>query len=139
MTPSKAPLPFLGTWKLSKCETSRPDLPHLTSGITTFTQKEDGIHYTSESVWSDGRSTKTSYISQMDGDWCPVSGSTMTDSLSLRRQEDGSLDSRMKKGGVDVGTVRATVSADGRIMTGHWGFVGPGGATVTWKTTAERQ
>ena len=24
MTPSKAPLPFLGTWKLTKCESSRP-------------------------------------------------------------------------------------------------------------------
>jgi hypothetical protein len=114
-------------------------LPHITSGITTFTQKEDGIHYRSDNVWSDGRSSKVSCISQLDGNWCPVTGSMMSDSLCLRRQEDGSLESRMKKGGVDVGTVRATISADGRTMTGHWEFAGPGGATVTWKTTAERQ
>lgn len=139
MTPSKAPLPFLGTWKLSKCESSRPDLPHFVSGITIFTQKADGIHYSNDGVWSDGRSSKVSYITQLDGNWCPVVGSTITDSVSLRREEDGSLESRMKKGGVDVGTVRATISPDGRTMTGHWEFSGPGGTTITWKTTADRQ
>jgi hypothetical protein len=139
MTPSKSPLPILGTWKLSKCETSRPDLPHMTSAVTTFTQEKDGIQYSNDGVWSDGRRSKVSYITQLDGSWCPVTGSTLTDSISLRRLEDGSLESRMKKGGADVGNVRATVSADGRTMTGHWELVGPGGTTVTWKTTAERQ
>jgi hypothetical protein len=41
MTPSKAPLPFLGAWKLTTTESSRPDLPHPASGLTTFTQEED--------------------------------------------------------------------------------------------------
>ena len=45
MTPAKAPLPFLGTWKLTNCKSSRPDLPHPTSGSTTFTQEGSNIHY----------------------------------------------------------------------------------------------
>jgi len=71
MTPSKAPLPFLGTWRLTKCETSRPDLPHPTSGITTFTQKEDAVHYSNEGVWSDGRTAKVGAVLQMDGNKVP--------------------------------------------------------------------
>ena len=139
MTPSRAPLPFLGTWKLTKCETSRPDLPHPTSGITTFTQKEDAVHYSNEGVWSDGRTAKVGAVLQMDGNWSAVTGSLLADSLSFRTLGDGSFEAKMKKGGVDVGTSRSTVSADGRIMTGHWEVVGPGGTSLTWKTTSERQ
>ena len=130
MTPSKAPLPFLGTWKLTKCESSRPDLPHPTSGTTTFTQKEDGIHYSNEGVWSDGRTAKASAVLQPDGSWCPITGSLMTDSLSLHLGS-GSVEAKMRKGGVDVGTNRSTFSADGRTMTGHWEIVGPGGTTMS--------
>jgi hypothetical protein len=139
MTPSKAPLPFLGTWRLTKCESSRPDLPHPISGITTFTQEEDAVHYTNDGVWSDGRTAKVNAVLQMDGNWCPVTGSLVTDSLSFQRLTGGSFEVKMKKGGVDVGTTRTTVSADGRTMTGDWEFAGPGGATITWKTTSDRQ
>lgn len=139
MTPSKAPLPFLGTWKLTTCESSRPDLPHPASSITTFTQEEDAIHYQSDGVWSDGRVAKVTAILQMDGSWCPVTGSLLTDSLSFQRLEGATFEAKMRKGGVDVGTTRSTVSPDGRTMTGHWELVGIGGVTVTWNTTSERQ
>jgi len=75
----------------------------------------------------------------MDGNWSPVTGSLLADSLSFRTLGDGSFEAKMKKGGVDVGTSRSSVSADGRIMTGHSEVVGPGGASLTWETTSERQ
>ena len=139
MTPAKAPLPLLGTWSLTKCEASRPDLPHPTSGITTFTQHENAVHYNNAGIWSDGRTAKVSAILQMDGSWCPVTGSLLADSLSFRQLGGGSFEANMKKGGVEVGTSRFTVSTDGRTMTGHWEIVGPGGTSLTWLTTAERQ
>jgi len=138
MTPSKAPLPFLGTWKLTKCESSRPDLPHPTSSITTFTLKDDAIHYTSDGVWSDGRASKVIAVIPMDGSWCPVSGSMLADSLSLQI-EGSSIAGKMRKAGVDVGTTRSTASADGRTMVGRWELVGPGGVTVIWDTASARQ
>ncbi len=139
MTPSKAPLSFLGIWKLTKCEASRPELPHPTAGITTFAQEGDAVRYSNEGVWSDGRTAKVSAVLKMDGSWCPVTGSLMTDSLSFRQLEDGSLEVKMRRGGVNVGTNHTTVSADGRSMTGHWELVGPAGGTATWTTTSERQ
>ena len=139
MTASKAPHPSLGTWKLTKCETSRPDLPHPVSGIVTITEEGDTIHYDDDHVWSDGQTSKASVVYKVDGNWWPVTGSTLIDSLSARRLEDGSSVAKMKKDGVDVGTVRARVSEDGRTLIRHWEFVGPGDTTVTWKTTTERQ
>jgi hypothetical protein len=139
MTPSKAPLPFLGTWKLTKCESSHPDLPHPASGITTFTQEEDAIHYGAETTWSDGRTVKASALLKLDGTWCPVTGSQVADSLSLRLLENGAPDVKMRKGGADVGKTHSTYSANGRTMTGHWEITGPGGKTITWTTTSERQ
>ncbi len=139
MTPSKAPLPLIGTWKLSKCETSRPDLPYPTGGITKFTQQGDAIDYSNDAVWSDGRTAKVTALLKLDGSWCPVTGSMVADSLSLQDQAaDGSFVVKIRKGGADVGSTRSTYSADGRTMTGYWTMAAPGG-TMTWTTTLERQ
>ena len=139
MTPSKAPLPFLGTWKLTKCETSRPDLPYPSAGITTFSQEEDAIHYSNDGIWSDGRMTKVTAVFQMDGNWYPLTGSMLADSLSFRRLDDGSFEAKGKRAGVDALTSRSRVSADGQTMTGHWDLAGPDGIAITWETTSSRQ
>ena len=139
MTPSKAPLPFLGTWRLTKVETSRPDLPHPQSGVTTFTQENDIIQYTNDGVWTDGRRTKVTAVLQLDGSLCPITNSMVADALTLRVLDDGTLEVKMKRGGVDVGTNQTSVSPDGRTMTGQWDLVGPGGTKITWNTTQERQ
>ena len=139
MTAAKAPLPFLGTWKLTKCEPTRPDLPHPVSGIATATEEADGIHFKSEGTWSDGRAVKTSAVYKMDGNWYPVTGSLVTDSISVRRLDDLSWEGRLRKNGVDAGTQLFAVSADRRTMTTQVDVVGPGGAVISWKTTQERQ
>jgi hypothetical protein len=64
MAPSKASLAFLGTWKLVKCECSQPNLPHPISGITTFTEEEDAIHYSNDGAWSNGRTVKVSDLAR---------------------------------------------------------------------------
>jgi hypothetical protein len=139
MTPSKAPLPFLGTWKLVKSESSHPHLPHPTGGITTFTQEEDTIQYSNEGIWSNGQTVKVSADLQLDGTWRPVTGSMLADSLSSHRLEDGSVETAMQKGGVSVGTNRLKVSDDGQSLTTHWELAGPGGIPIIWNLTLERQ
>ncbi|MGP0074356.1 MAG: hypothetical protein ACLPWF_20770 [Bryobacteraceae bacterium] len=138
MRSSKATFPLLGTWKITKGESSRPELPHPVSGSTTFAQEDDAIHYSTDGVWSGGRTSHVSAILRLDGNWSPLTGSLVADALSFRPLADGSFEARMRKGDLDVGTGRFTVSADGRTMTGSWEFFGARG-TVTWKTTSERQ
>jgi hypothetical protein len=133
----------LGTWKLVACESSHPDLPHPTSGITSFTQDENAIHYANDGVWSDGRNSNAKADVQLDGNWYPVSGSLLADSLSLRRLEGGSseasFEANMRKNGLDVGSARLTISPDGKTQTALWEIAGPGGTAIKWTTRSERQ
>jgi len=137
MTPAKAPLPFLGTWKLTSCESSHPDMPHPASGTTTFTEEKGSIRYRSKTVWSDGRKTSVQAILKLDGSWCPITGSLIADSISVESIPNG-LVAKLRKADVDTGTTRSTVSSDGRTTNGVWEMVGPGGIAMTWKTTSAR-
>ena len=138
MTPSKSPLPILGTWKLTSCESSRPDLPHPVSGITVFTQEGNTIHYSNDGVWSNGRISTASAVLELGDNWYPISGSLLADSLSLRLLPDGSYEARGRKGEIDVLTLHSSISADGRTMTGEWHVAGVGEEAITWRTTSER-
>lgn len=139
MTPATAPIPFLGTWKITKVEASRPDLPHPVSGVTKTTQESDGVHMSSEATWSDGRVVKTTAVYKLDGNWYPVTGSPLADSVSVRVIEGGALEAKLRKGGVDVGTQRVTVSADGRTLTADANIADPQGTPISWKTTSARE
>jgi hypothetical protein len=139
LLPSKAPLPFLGTWKLTKCEPTRPDLPHPLTGTAKATQGDDGVHLDTEGTFSDGRAVKTSTVVQLDGMWYPVTGNPLYDSVSGRRLDQFSIEARYRKGGADVGKQITTVSADGKTLTAQVELSGPGGVAIAWKSTSERQ
>jgi len=123
---------------MTSCETSHPEFPYPKSSLTTFAQQQDGIHYKAESTWSDGRSTAVEVLFKMDGSWCPLVGSALADSVSLRSLDDGSFEGTMKKGGIESGKNRMRVSADGQRMNTEWHIADPGGVTITWKTTSQR-
>lgn len=139
MIPFEAEFPLAGKWKLTSCETSRPDLPQPASLATTFALKEGLVHYANDVVWSDGRAASVSAVVSLDGSWFPLQGSFLSDSLSLHRLEDGSFEAKTRKGGADVGTTRYTVSSDGQTLTGHWTVKGPFGNVTTLTVISERQ
>lgn len=115
-----------------------PDVPYPTSGITMFSQEDDGLHYSFDGVYSQGRAVKVTLAAQLDGNWYPVVGSQVADSISFRLREDGSIESRLKKDGKDVGANYGSVSVDGQLLTLRWELIAPTGATITWVTTSER-
>jgi hypothetical protein len=138
MTPSRAPLRFLGTWRVTQSDSSRPDLPYPKSGLTTFTQEADSVHYEAETLWSDGCSSQVKATLKLDGSWCPVTGSSVADSVSFRADGD-SFDVEMRKHNAEAGTNRTTISSTGRTMTTRWEIPCPDGETIVWKTASERQ
>jgi hypothetical protein len=140
MTPSQAKsLPILGTWKMVSCQASRPDLPHPTSSTTTFAERDGGIDYHAETVWSDGRTTSARAILHLDGRWCAVEGSALADEASLQALDSGAFEGCMRKGEAVVGSSHTTVSADGQTLTTRWEVAGPGGVTMVWTTVSARQ
>jgi hypothetical protein len=138
MTPAPAPIFLIGTWKAIQVEPSRPDLPHPVGGTVTNVQQDDGIHMTSQATWSDGRAVTTTAAFKMDGEWYPVTGSPLADSVSVRRVDDRTMIATLRKGGVNCGTQRVVVSADGRTLTVEADVMAPGGVALSWKTISER-
>ncbi len=138
MTPSRAPLRFLGTWRIKQCESSQPELAHPTSGVTSFTQEGDVVHYENQSTWSDGRSSQVSASLRLDGSWCPVNGSSLTDSVSFRSNGD-SFEATMRQQDKPAGSNRTRVSPTGRTMTSEWEIPTPDGQTIVWKMIFERE
>ena len=139
MTAARATLPLSGLWKLTKCESSRPELPHPTAGTAEFTQHDDGIHYINHSEWSHGQITESRVVFHFDGNWYPVAGALMFDSMSGQHLPDGSFEIKMRKGEANFGGCRCRVSPDAKLLTADWELVLPGGVAVTWKTTSEQQ
>ena len=139
MTPAKSPYPFLGTWRLTSCETSHPNLPHPKSSVTTFAEQKDGIQYRADTTWSDGRTTTAHGVFAIDGGWSAVTGSAIADSVSLRILDDGSIEGRLKKHDRETGRSETTVSADRTTMHTLWEVTVPGGVAITWNTTSIRQ
>ena len=140
MTPAKATsLPIIGTWKMVSCETSHPHLPHPSGSTTTFAERGGGLDYLAETVWSDGRASTTRVLFHLDGRWCPLEGSPLADSVSLKMLGDGSFEGHMKKGDAAAGKNYATVSADGKTLTTRWEMAGPGNITIVWTTVSARQ
>ena len=82
---------------------------------------------------------KTSVVYKLDGNWYPVTGSPVADSVSVRVFEGGAFEAKLRKGGVDVGTQRVTVSADGRTLTMDASIIGPQGTPLAWKTISTRE
>lgn len=138
MTPSRAPLRFLGTWRVTQCESSRPDLPFPKSGIASFTQEGEAVYYENETTWSDGRFSRVTALLRLDGSWCSVTGSALADSASLQSNGD-SFSVQMQNQGKEAGTNRTTVSSSGRTMVSSWELPTPDGDKMVWKVTSERE
>ena len=138
MKPAKALLPFLGTWKMTASESTMPDVPYPTAGITTFSQEEDGLHYSFDGVYSQGRAVKVTLVAHLDGNWYPAVGSQVADTISFSIRENGTIEARLKKNGKEVGSNFGSVSVDGQLFTLRWELIAPNGATITWVTTSER-
>jgi hypothetical protein len=132
-------LPIFGTWKMVSCETSHPHLPHPSTSTTTFAERDSGIDYRAETVWSDGRASSTHTVFHLDGRWCPLEGSPLADSASLKALGDGTFDGRMKKGDATVGSNHSAMSADGQTLTTRWEVAGPGNVMLVWTTVSTRQ
>lgn len=139
MTPSKAPLRFLGTWRLTKCESSHPDRPCPKSRLTTFTQQADFVHYESETVWSDGHTSQVATALHIDGSPSAVTGSALADSANFSITGDSTFKAFLQKEGLDAGTYSASVSSTGRVMNERWELKDPSGSPTIWNIASERQ
>jgi hypothetical protein len=111
--------PFTGAWTLNLLESKLPP-PLPRSQIVHIKANRTGIHVREEIVNEDGQPMTVTVKAKFDGKDYPASGSPFADSVTYQRIDSHTLKGVVKKAGKVVTTETATVSADGRTLTGAY-------------------
>src|SRR6266436_1509073 len=109
--------PTAGTWKLNPAKSKYSPGPAPQSATMTYEDTADGIKRTGENVLPDGTKTSFEYTAKYDGKDYPVTGSDTYDAVALKRVNDHTVETTLKKSGKVMTTGRRVVSKDGKTMT----------------------
>ena len=109
--------PAIGTWKLNPTKSAYVPGPKPKSATITYEETADGIKRTGESADAEGKASSFTYTAKYDGKDYPVSATDLYDTISIKRINDHTVESTLKKSGKVVRKARRVVSKDGRTMT----------------------
>ena len=112
-------VPAIGGPERKLAEISAHLMPCAPSGVRAITYEEtaDGIKRTGQSVDAEGKTTSFEYTAKYDGKEYPVTGSDLYDTISIKRINDHTVESTLKKSGKMTSKARRVVSKDGKTMT----------------------
>jgi hypothetical protein len=106
-----------GTWKLNVAKSKYTPGPPPKSATITYEETVDGIKRTGGSVDAGGKTTPFEYNAKYDGKDYPVTGQDLYDTITIKRIDDQTAESTLKKSGKAVSNVRRVISKDGKVMT----------------------
>lgn len=109
--------PEIGTWKLNLAKSKYSPGPAPKSQTATFAAAGQGVKVTTDGVAADGSKTAQSYTANYDGKDVPLTGSTTSDTVSLKRINATTVERTDKKAGKVVQTLTRVISADGKTLT----------------------
>ena len=131
--------PVAGTWKLNLAKSTFGGGPALKSQIRTYSQSAQGITLKMTTVSADGKETTTQTTYRLDGKDYPSMGNPDFDSLSGMRIDTNATEFALKRAGKRVGTIRRTVSKDGRTLTLNIVITNANGVQLSQLTVFDKQ
>jgi len=106
----------MGTWKLNEAKSKlSPTAPKNTTVV--YDAAGGNVKVTVEGVAPDGKPTHSEWTGKFDGKDHPVTGDPNSDTRSLKKIDDRTLELTVKKGGRVTTSGRIVVSADGKTRT----------------------
>jgi hypothetical protein len=111
------PDPAIGTWTLNVAKSKYNPGPAPRSQTRTYEEAAQGVTWTSKTVAADGSERSVQCTFKFDGKDYPVTGSSIYDTLSLKRINARAVAFTGKKAGRVTETGTRKVSADGKAMT----------------------
>src|SRR5262249_6707189 len=109
--------PSAGAWELNPAKSKYSPGPAPPSATTTYEENARGLKHTGANHLPDGTKTRFEYTAKYDGKDHPVTGTDRYDAVALKRINDRTVDSTLKKSGKVITTSRRVVSKDGKTMT----------------------
>jgi hypothetical protein len=107
----------LGTWILNVDKSQYSPGPKPKSQTRVYEVVKDGLKATVKTVQPDGRTTTIEYTTKYDGLEYPVSGSSTTDAIAMRRLSPFMTEGVLSHAGKTTGITRRVIAVDGKTMT----------------------
>lgn len=118
--PAYAQDAHVGTWKQNFAKSKAdpaPTAPQPQSIVRTYETFGDGLKFTAVTVSADGKKTTSTYSAHYDGKEYPIAGNANADTIVLKKIDNRTFESTLKKAGKVTSTGTNTISADGKTMT----------------------
>ena len=106
-----------GTWKMNPAKSTYNPGPAAKSVTLRVDSDENDFKINAEGTGGDGNPTHVEYSAKFDGKDYPVTGVPNADTVSVKRIDSNTVETKMKNAGQVVMTVRSTVSKDGKTRT----------------------
>jgi hypothetical protein len=106
----------VGTWKLNEAKSKiAPGQPK--NSTVVYEATGDDVKVTVDGTDKDGKPAHNEWAGKVDGKDYPVTGDPNSDTRSLKKVDDHTLQLTAKKGGKVIITGQIAVSADGKTRT----------------------
>jgi len=130
--------PFSGTWVLNLSKSKLP--PPLPWTQTSFIDADStGIRIHELIVEQDGKQVDVTVDAKFDGKDYAISGSSFADTVAYQRVDSRTLKGIVKKAGRVVTNETATVSEDGKTLTGTYSGTDLNGKQVNAVAVFDKQ
>jgi hypothetical protein len=130
--------PFSGTWKLNLAKSKLPP-PLPRSQTVRIKAGSRSIRIREEVVDEKGQRLTVTVNARFDGKDYPVTGTPFADAVAYQRVDSHTLKGAVKKAGKVVTSETATISADGKTLTGSYSGTDATGKQVEAVAVLERQ
>ncbi len=106
----------VGTWKLNEAKSKlAPGLPK--NSTVVYEATGDDVKVTVDGTDKDGKAAHNEWAGKVDGKDYPVTGDPNSDTRSLKKVDDHTLELTAKKGGKVTLSGEIVISADGKART----------------------
>ncbi len=130
--------PFSGVWKLNPSKSKLPP-PMPRSQTVRIKAGSRSIRIREEIVDEKGQRLTVTVNARFDGKDYPVRGTPSADAVAYQRVDSHTLKGAVKKAGKVVTSETATISADGKTLTGTYSGTDATGKQVDAVAVLERQ
>jgi hypothetical protein len=114
---AQAPDAVTGTWVLNLAKSKYDPGPAPKSGTRTYTAAPNGYTFSSDGVNAGGDKVHVEFTVAFDGKYHVVTGSSVFDSIMVKRVDASTVESTQKKGANVVTRTTRTISRDGKTLT----------------------
>jgi len=128
-----------GTWKINSAKSKYSPGPPPQSLTVVVESDENNYKVEATGIDGEGKPTHVQYSAKFDGKDYPVAGAANADTVSVKRIDANTVETKQKKDGKVVMTVTTKVSNDGKTRTSTWRGKNAEGKEVHNVVVAEKQ